>query len=186
MEAFSYLSVLLSIILGLAVAQVLQGYRGLLLSRRRITLHAPPLIWSLLTLVMAVQFWWSSFGLAGERDWTFAAFAVVLLQTVLLYMVAGVVLPDIPPDEPLDLSEHYFREKRAFFGLLLAMLAVSVGKEWALEGRWREVLNLAFHGVFAALATAGYFVKSRRFHEVLAPVAGVLLTVYIGILFARL
>ena len=33
MDAFSYLSVLLSIILGLAIAQVLQGYRALLLAR---------------------------------------------------------------------------------------------------------------------------------------------------------
>jgi hypothetical protein len=32
MDAFGYLSVLLSIILGLAIAQVLQGYRSLLLA----------------------------------------------------------------------------------------------------------------------------------------------------------
>ena len=32
MDAFSYLSVLLSIILGLAITQVLQGFRGLMLS----------------------------------------------------------------------------------------------------------------------------------------------------------
>ena len=33
MDAFSYLSVLLSIILGLAITQVLQGFRGLMLAR---------------------------------------------------------------------------------------------------------------------------------------------------------
>lgn len=33
MDAFSYLSVLISIILGLAVTQVLQGFRGLMLAR---------------------------------------------------------------------------------------------------------------------------------------------------------
>ena len=33
MDEFSYLSVLLSIILGLAVAQILTGFRGLLQSR---------------------------------------------------------------------------------------------------------------------------------------------------------
>jgi hypothetical protein len=40
MDAFSYLSVLLSIIIGLAITQVLQGYRGLLLARHRTTLFA--------------------------------------------------------------------------------------------------------------------------------------------------
>ena len=35
MDAFSYLSVLLSIILGLAIQQILQGYRALILARAR-------------------------------------------------------------------------------------------------------------------------------------------------------
>jgi hypothetical protein len=35
MDEFSYLSVLLSVILGLAVTQILKGFRGLLLSRAR-------------------------------------------------------------------------------------------------------------------------------------------------------
>jgi hypothetical protein len=43
-DAFSYLSVLLSIIIGLAITQVLQGYRALLLSRAHVKLYAPPLI----------------------------------------------------------------------------------------------------------------------------------------------
>ena len=48
MDAFSYLSVLLSIILGLAITQILQGYRGLLLARGRVTFYVPSLIWTAL------------------------------------------------------------------------------------------------------------------------------------------
>ena len=48
MDAFSYLSVLISVILGFAIQQVLLGYRALILSRRRIRFYAPPLIWSVL------------------------------------------------------------------------------------------------------------------------------------------
>ena len=36
MDAFSYLSVLISIILGLAVTQILKGFRGIVLSRARL------------------------------------------------------------------------------------------------------------------------------------------------------
>ena len=36
MDEFSFLAVLLSVILGLAITQILQGFRGLLLSRTRI------------------------------------------------------------------------------------------------------------------------------------------------------
>ena len=73
MDAFSYLSVLLSIILGLAIAQVLQGYRAVLLARGRVRLSAPVLIWSGLILLFATQAWWASFGLRQRTDWDFLA-----------------------------------------------------------------------------------------------------------------
>src|SRR6185312_14099462 len=85
-DAFSYLSVLLSIILGLAITQVLMGYRGLLLARGRVRFYGPAVLWSGLLLVITAQNWWSSFGLARHRDWTFLQFSVVLLQMVLLFM----------------------------------------------------------------------------------------------------
>ena len=94
MDAFSYLSVLLSIIIGLAITQVLQGYRAMLLARRRVKPFVPTLVWSVLIPVLATQSWWSSFGLAGIRVWTFGVFGLILLQTVLLYMLAALVLPD--------------------------------------------------------------------------------------------
>ena len=44
MDAFSYLSVLLSIILGLGIQQVLQGYRALMLARGRVRFFWVPLL----------------------------------------------------------------------------------------------------------------------------------------------
>lgn len=101
MDAFSYLSVLLSIILGLAIAEVLQGYRGLLLARGRVAGGATPLIWSGLLLFAAIQAWWASFGLRDHDDWSFLAFAVILIQVGLLYMAAAVILPDPPTSSKL-------------------------------------------------------------------------------------
>ena len=98
MDAFSYLSVLISIILGLAVTQVLQGYRALLLAKGRIHADAAPLIWSGLILLFAAQAWWASFGLTERPDWDFLDFAVILLQMALLYMLSALVLPDVPPE----------------------------------------------------------------------------------------
>src|SRR6185312_11679923 len=42
-DAFNYLSVLLSIILGLAITQILKGFRGLTLSRSRVVAYWPSL-----------------------------------------------------------------------------------------------------------------------------------------------
>ena len=67
LDSFSYLSVLLSIIIGLAVTQVLQGLRVLMLSRETARLYAPSLIWTALLLLIATQMWWSAFGLRRVR-----------------------------------------------------------------------------------------------------------------------
>ncbi len=186
MDAFSYLSVLLSIIIGLAITQVLQGYRGLLLARARVRLYAPTLIWSALLLVIATQSWWASFGLAGHTEWTFAGFTLLLLQTVLLYMMSALVLPDIPVDSAIDLRAHYYRERRPFYALLVAMLATSVAKDWTIDGHLPDAENLAFHVVFAVFGLLGILVANRRYHEIATPLMAAGIALYIALLFSTL
>lgn len=186
MDAFSYLSVLLSIIIGLAITQILQGYRGLLLHRARLILYPPPLIWSALILLFATQSWWASFGLADHHDRSFAGFAMLLLQTIFLYMLAALILPDTPAGEPIDLRAHYYREVGPFYGLTIAMLAASIAKDWLIDGHLPTAGNLAFHFAFAALAALAMLVRRPLLHMAIAPVIALLATAYIATLFARL
>ena len=186
MDAFSYLSVLLSVILGLAIQQVLQGYRGRALSRRRVTWYWPPLVWSVLILLMVAQHWWSSFGLAGRPEWSFATFATILVMTSFFYMMAAVVLPDIPSDQPTDLKAHYYREAPIFFGVGSATIVWSMFRELMLDGHLPQGINLGFHLLFLAMSTTAALVKRPRLHETFAAAMAVLFTVYIALLFARL
>jgi hypothetical protein len=185
-DAFSYLSVLLSIILGLAITQVLQGYRALLLSRSRIKVYLPTLIWSALLLVFSAQLWWASFGLADHTQWTFPTFGILLLQTVLLYMMSAIVLPDVPHAGEMNLAEHYWREVGPFFVISLLMLAVSVAKDWMLNDRLPDGTNLAFHGAFAALSIVALTFRRPRVHQTIAALMVAFTVSYIGLLFARL
>ena len=186
MDAFSYLSVLTSIILGLGIQQVLQGYRALILSRRRVRFYAPPLIWSVLILFMIAQHWWASFGLAQHQSWSFATFATILVMTALIYMLAAIVLPDIPPEEPIDLKDHYYREAPAFFGIGAGIILWSLLREYMLEGRLPEPLNLAFHGLFLVMALTVMLVRRPRLHEAFAALMAILFASYVALLFARL
>jgi hypothetical protein len=93
--SFNYLSVLLSIVLGLAITQVLQGLRGLILTRAKVKLYLPSLIWVGLVLLIAIQGWWASFGMRTQANWTFVALLVIILQAISVYMAAALVLPDV-------------------------------------------------------------------------------------------
>ena len=186
MDAFGYLSVLLSIIIGLAIAQILQGYRSILLARGRVRLSTPVLIWTFLILLFAAQAWWASFDLREREHWDFVSFAVILLQMVLLYMLAAVVLPDVAPSDKVDLVEHSDKHRRTFFGFLIAMLIVSIVKDLILDHRLPQPMNLLFHLLMVVIAIIGMIIKSSRVQLILAlgAVAGFL--AYVGLLFARL
>ena len=186
MDAFSYLSVLLSIILGLAVTQVLQGYRALLLARGRVRADPAALIWSGLVLLFAAQAWLASFGLNTRTDWDFADFGIILIQMGLIYMLSALVLPDVPAEERVDLAGHFDRHRKAFFLFLIAMLTSSLAKDLVLQHRLTSPLNLAFHLLFAAAAVAGILFRGRKAQLALAIFGVASFSSYVAILFARL
>lgn len=186
MDSFSYLSVLLSIVLGLAITQVLQGFRGLILTRAKVKLYWPTLIWAGLALLIAIQGWWASFGLHVRTHWTFLAFFIVVLQAISTYMVAALVLPDIAREVAVDLREHYFSHRTWFFGALVASIAFSAAKELALRGHLPGRMNGVFHVLFGLAAIGGATTRREWFHKLLAPAVGVLFILYIALLFARL
>lgn len=186
MDEFSYLSVLTSIIVGLAITQILKGYRGIVLSRARVRIYWPTLVWSGSLLLMNIQSWWAMFVLREVRVWTFAAFTVVLVQTILQYMLAAIVLPDFSGSEPVDLREHYWGHTRWFFGLAILVLLTSLAKDPVIEGHAIELPDLLFHIGFIAVAACALFTRHDGFHKFLAVGTALLFCLYIVVLFARL
>ena len=186
MDQFSYLSVLLSIILGLAITQVLKGYRGVMLARARITVYWPTIIWSLTLLLMFVQGWWSMFTMREMKFWTFATFGVILLQTVLYYMLAAIVFPDFFGGDEVDLRQHYFGHVRWFMGLLMALLATSILKSYMLDGRPPQPVDFGFHIVFFVASLVAALTRREWFQKLQALAAFFGMLAYIFLLFQRL
>jgi hypothetical protein len=186
MESFDYLSVLLSIILGLAITQVLLGFRGLILARVRVKIYLPTLIWAGLALLIAIQAWWASFGLRTRGTWNFLAFFVIVLQTISVYMATAVVLPDMSRESAVDLRDHYFAHRGWFFGFLLAGVVFSAAKELALSDHLPRHLNGEFHIIFGLAAIVAALTRREWFHLFLAPAFALVFLLYIALLFARL
>ena len=186
MDAFSYLSVLLSIIIGLAVTQVLQGYRAILLAGTSVRLDPTTLIWSGVVVLLATQAWWSSFGLRTHSEWSFLSFAVVLLQMIFLYMMAAVILPEIRGPGAPDLATHFLGHRRSFFGFLIGMLGASVAKDIIINGSLPALPNLLFHGFGILAAIVGIAAGTMRVQLGLAVTSVLVISAYVALLFARL
>ena len=186
MDSFSYLSVILSIVLGLAITQVLLGFRGLILTRAKVKLYAPTLIWAFIALLIPIQAWWADFSMRRETNWTFLALLVVMMQAISIYMIAALVLPDISGEKFIDLREHFFAHRSWFFGANVASIAFSLLKTLVLYGHLPSRIDRVFELTFGAAMLVAVLTRSEWFHRLLAPAMGLLFIVYIGLLFARL
>jgi len=65
---FEYLSVLVSIIVGLALTQLLSGAARLIQLRRRVPMHATTLLWMAMLFLIDIQVWWVAFERARRSN----------------------------------------------------------------------------------------------------------------------
>jgi hypothetical protein len=184
-DAFSYLAVLLSIVLGLGLTQILTAVGRIIRQRGSIQFHWLPILWATILFVIYLQVWWAMYGFRLRSQWSFLSFAVVLAQTATLYLMAAVVLPE-QIDDGTDLTIYFDRHHRWFFGLFLATLLVSVVKDLVISGEIPSVVNLVFHLLFAAGCLIGMLVRRWRAQEILGISFAALILSYIALLFARL
>ena len=186
MDEFSYLSVLLSVVIGLAVTQILQGFRARMLSHAAIRHYWPVRVWAAVLLLVCAQTWWAMFDLRNRHDWQFDQFMALLAQTIVLYLVCGLVFPDMPRDVAVDLREHYFAQRKRFFALAALGVVVSVYRDVALNHALPERTNLIFHGIFLLCALSGILIAREWFHKVLSLVFAAIYLRYVVLLFQTL
>jgi|SRR6478609_3874375 len=185
MDSFAYLSVFISLILGLGVTHLLTGAAALIRSRRELKLWWPTPLWMATTFLIQVQTWWAMFTLRTVERWSFAAFLTVLLQPVAIFMMAALIVPRTESGT-IDLKGEYFGESRWFFSALLLALGASLAKNLVLTGSLPEPRNLAAHIVFIGIAVAALASRSARVHLTLALAGLGLLSGYIALLFTTL
>lgn len=185
-EIFNYLAVLFSIIVGLAVTEVLQGFRRLLLVRQRVVTYWPAIVWAFSLMVICAQTWWAMFGLRDHAGWTFGMYAIVLIQTALLYLVAGLSLSGTDEETGYDMRRAYFANARPFFLLIVAMLGASLVKDLILRGHLPDPINVAFHALFAVTGLIAAATRNETYHKINAPLVAIAVAAYVVVLFDRL
>ena len=185
MSAFDYLSVLISLVLGLGITQLLSGFARWLELRARFRVYPPAIVWAAFLFLVHVQTWWAMFGLRGWSEWNFLQFSLVLLQPTILFLLASLAFPGSAAADQ-DPRVNFHTHRTWFFGLLLGLLAISLVKDYVRSGALPGPANLAFHGGLAAVALAALLAR-RDLHQLIIALAGLAVMVaYIVLLFANL
>jgi hypothetical protein len=186
MSAFDYLSVLFSVIMGLALTQILKGFRALMLARSRVELYTPALIWDALVILFVAGAWWGMFAMRAFGEWTFAMYASVVVHITLIYLIAGLAIPDIPAEGAVDMRAMYFAHKGWFFGLIALTVIATFFKDFITTGHLSSVPNACFLGFLFVLSAVAAHVDSRWYHWMLAPLSVAAVLVYTALLAFRL
>jgi hypothetical protein len=186
MDPFSYLSVLISIILALSIAHLLSALVRVIHNRSRVVLYWPTLSYVFILFVVIVQVWWFDFYLSRHINWTFPAFASTLLIPADLYLLCALLLPsaDLPSDD--NMRTAYYRNRVWFFGALFAIPVLGFTQELLVDGHIGATADTALRLVFEAVILVAVFVKAERVQKVLAVVGVVLIVIYVMALFPRL
>ncbi len=125
-SAFEYVTVFISIILGLGVTQILTGIADLVHQNERVKVYWPHMVWVLLVLILHVQEWYITFELRSFSAWRLPVFLFVLLYPIILFITARLLFPFGLNDETFDLKDFYYKNYRKIFlfGAILALLSI--------------------------------------------------------------
>src|SRR5438132_1416265 len=108
MDPFSYLSVLISIVLALGMTQVLAGVGKMLQAHSRSRIYWIHVLWIVNLFLYLVFAWWIFYRWRNQQPWTFFLFVFVLISTHILFLASRLLFPsEDERDKPVDYKKHY-------------------------------------------------------------------------------
>lgn len=160
MSPFEYVSVLISIILGLGITLVLSGIAQLISRWNMVAPFWPYLVWVVLVFVLHVHEWWIMYDLRTMERWSILTFLFVILYPILLFIMANLLFPRRWRKKDVHLKNFYFRMYPKFFLCALALILVAVLSDVLIAGLPlnEQVIKILLFGIILTL----YIIKPRQ------------------------
>lgn len=163
--SFEFVFSLFSILLGLALAQVLRGFADVVEAGSRIRIGWPTFLLALVVMADITLFWRVVWRAREYMPDTSTALFVTLIISGLYYFAAVMVFPrKISGRDELD--TYFLAQKGKVLGCLLAANIIAHAGRYALMGQesfavlsWTTTVEVAS---FAALCVIGILVDSRK------------------------
>jgi hypothetical protein len=172
MDAFNYLSVLISIILALGMTRVLAGVGEMLQARSRRRLYWVHLLWVVNLFLYLVIAWWIFYRWRNQQPWTFFLFVFVLISPTILFLASLLLFPpESALDEFIDYKQHYYANHRVFFVLFALFTPIDF-----VDSLLKGVAHFMALGPLYLISNTFYFVglttaaitRNARYHEIFA------------------
>lgn len=172
MSTFEYISVLLSIVVGLGLTRLLTGIGQAMEARRKVRFYWVQGVWVVNLALLLVSFWWATlFGHSDRQTWLFPNFAVLLAYSILIFLGTVLIIPS-DLEKNSDLQAHFFKVRPWFFGIS-ALVPVAELLDTLLHGGFERVFSfgpyfIVLLSVSFVMCIIGAITDNRKFHAVWA------------------
>lgn len=167
MNLFEFLMVLLSIIIGLGLAEILRGVARHIRNRDSVSGYWVHSVAVCLVFVALLQQWWEIWGVQSSPDWSFLGLLMMLTGPIGLFLISYLLFPQ--PVRGADYREYYYGPMRPVWWI--AVLTVTLATLFRPIVFGEELFKIdnasSFIGFvgFALLALS----RNRIVHAVLVP-----------------
>ena len=179
MVAYSHLSMIAFVILGLSMVRLMINYSSLLAKNYNddedddVFFYWPHTAMSVITFFTIILFWWTSYPLRNleyfpNEGWNLFTFVLYLSVPFLFFMVTEVIAPQIEEHrgKEVNLKEYYYKHHKGIIGLAVTLQVCLLANLFVFfQG---ELVSMKVIGrvIMLCIMTPMVFSKNKRLHEI--------------------
>lgn len=167
-SAFEYVSILVSIILGLGITQLLSSFSDLLYNYKNVKFYWPHLIWIVFILFLHIQDWFVTYQLKDKPVWELSELMFILSYPISLFIAVKMLLPTNEKEETSNMKTYYFSQYAVLFFVVAIGILISLFFNVVLL---RKSMLKQFHLVafFAIMLWVSFFkLSNEKLHKCIA------------------
>lgn len=173
MTPFEYIIPLVSVLVGMAIADLAVSFNRLLRGHRRVKWELLPLLASFMSILAVLDMWWMFYSMQDSTFYrTLIGFLPLAVQLILLFLINAAALPDEVPKDRMNLKTFYEKNSVYFWSLfLIYFISIYITRGISflmLDWDIIDVLkNTFFNFVIVVMVISLIFIKNRWYHAAL-------------------
>lgn len=143
---FEYVSILVSIILGLGITQLLSSFSDLLYNHKKVSFYWPHTLWIIFILFLHIQDWFIVYQLKDKAVWKLPELFFILLYPITLFTAAKMLLPTNDSEERFSMKIFYKSQYPIIFLIIGISIFISIlfNIIFLQKAIYQQILLIAF------------------------------------------
>jgi hypothetical protein len=162
MSSFEFISILMSIVIGLGVTNLLSGAARAFYRRNKTPMDEVNIVVTVATLLLLVLQWWVTFKWNTETHWSFDRFLALIVWTISMYLMTVFLYPpDISEEEERQIRFEHNRS--GYYSSFILMCVLDIVQAAMHGDLFHPIWYLPYAGQYTLFAAGGLCARRRSY-----------------------